>query len=122
MTFTPHGKHLIAGTWLGGEGTFRSEPAHGPAHDFAAGTVALVDQAARAAEDAFWSFGWSSRSERAALLRAIADEIDVRAAAMATLVVLTSMLACLLYHGVQIVVERYTQAWRRPSGMVGKGH
>jgi iron(III) transport system permease protein len=39
------------------------------------------------------------------------------AAAMATLVVLTSMLVCLLYHAVQIVVERYTQAWRRPSGM-----
>jgi NADP-dependent aldehyde dehydrogenase len=82
MTFTPHGKHLIAGTWLGGEGTFRSEPAHGPAHDFAAGTVELVDQAARAAEDAFWSYGWSSRAERAALLRAIADEIDARAAAI----------------------------------------
>ncbi|GAB3626583.1 Putrescine transport system permease protein PotH [Pandoraea terrae] len=37
------------------------------------------------------------------------------AAAMATLVVLTSMLVCLLYYGIHLVVERYTQAWRRPA-------
>ncbi|MGC7404477.1 putative 2-aminoethylphosphonate ABC transporter permease subunit [Pandoraea pneumonica] len=44
------------------------------------------------------------------------------AAAMATLVVLTSMLVCLLYHGIQLVVERYTQAWRRPAALARKGH
>jgi NADP-dependent aldehyde dehydrogenase len=80
MTFTPHGKHLIAGEWVAGEGTFLSEPAHGPAHAFGLGSVALVDRAAQAAEEAFWSYGWSSRAERAALLRAIADEIEARAA------------------------------------------
>ncbi len=72
------GKHLIAGNWVDGAGTFRSEPAHGEAHDFAVGTPALVDEAARAAEDAFWSYGYSTRAARAAFLNAIADEIDKR--------------------------------------------
>jgi len=48
MSFTPHGKHLIAGTWVGAEQTFASEPASGPAHDFSVGTTALVDQACEA--------------------------------------------------------------------------
>lgn len=82
MTFTPHGKHLIAGNWVAGDASFTSAPAHGPAHSFAVGTVALVDQAAQAAEAAFWSFGWSSRGERARLLRRIADEIEARAEAI----------------------------------------
>lgn len=82
MTFTPHGKHLIAGTWLATDQKFSSRPAHGPSHDFSVGTSALVDQAARAAEDAFWSFGYSSREERAAFLTAIADEIEARAEAI----------------------------------------
>ena len=29
--FSPHGKHLIAGEWCTGEGTFQSDPAGGPA-------------------------------------------------------------------------------------------
>ena len=78
MTFKPHGKHLIAGEWIGGGATFRSEPAHGAAHDFSVGTVDLVNRACDAAEDAFWSYGYSTRAERAAFLNAIADEIDVR--------------------------------------------
>jgi len=78
--FTPHGKHLIAGEWVAGEATFRSAPAHGPAHDFAVGTAALVDRACQAAEEAFWSYGYSAREERAAFLNAIADEIDARGA------------------------------------------
>ena len=76
------GKHLIAGNWVDGETTFKSEPAHGAAHDFAVGTPAHVDAAASAAEEAFWSFGYSSRSERAALLNAIADEIEARGEAI----------------------------------------
>jgi NADP-dependent aldehyde dehydrogenase len=80
MTFIPNGKHLVAGQWLDGDGTFASSPAHGPSHDFAVGTVALVDRAAQAAEDAFLTYGYSSRSDRAAFLRAIADEIEARAA------------------------------------------
>ncbi len=72
------GKHLIAGEWVGADATFASEPAHGPSHDFSVGTAALVDTAVEAAEAAFATFGWSSRTERAALLRKIADEIDAR--------------------------------------------
>ncbi|KQV42780.1 MULTISPECIES: aldehyde dehydrogenase (NADP(+)) [unclassified Rhizobium] len=82
MAFTPNGKHLVAGQWLDGNGTFTSAPAHGPAHDFAVGTVELVNKAAEAAEDAFLSYGYSSRAERAAFLRAIADEIEARADAV----------------------------------------
>jgi len=82
MTFTPHGNHLIAGTWVEGDATFTSEPAHGPAHAFSAGTPAHVDAAVNAAEEAFWSFGYSSRGDRAALLTAIADEIEARGEAI----------------------------------------
>ena len=77
-TFTPHGKHLIAGEWVAGETTFTSDPAHGPAHDFSVGTPALVKRACAAAEDAFWSYGYSSREDRAKFLNAIADEIEAR--------------------------------------------
>ena len=49
MTFTPIGKHLVAGEWVDGAGHFASEPAHGPAHQFAVGTVDLVNRAAEAA-------------------------------------------------------------------------
>ncbi|MCI2395062.1 aldehyde dehydrogenase (NADP(+)) [Aliiroseovarius sediminis] len=76
--FAPHGKHLIAGEWVAGEKTFRSEPAHGAAHDFGIGTPALVDRACQAAEEAFWSYGYSTREDRAAFLEAIAEEIDAR--------------------------------------------
>ncbi len=82
MSWTPHGKHLIAGEWVGGDATFRSEPAHGPAHDFSVGTVDLVNRACEAAEDAFWTYGYTSREERAAFLEAIADEIEARAEAI----------------------------------------
>ena len=71
-------KHLIAGEWLSGETTFTSSPAHGGAHKFANGTVDLVNKAAKAAEDAFWSFGSSSIAVRAAFLDKIAEEIDAR--------------------------------------------
>lgn len=81
-TFTPHGKHLIAGDWVAGEATFRSDPAHGAAHDHSIGTPAHVAAACEAAEEAFWSFGYSSREDRAAFLNAIADEIEARADAI----------------------------------------
>ena len=77
-TFTPHGKHLIAGAWVAGDTTFASEPAHGAAFDYSVGTPALVDAACEAAEEAFWTYGYSSRESRAVFLEAIADEIDAR--------------------------------------------
>lgn len=79
MAFTPKGKHLVGGAWLDGAGTFSSAPAHGPAHAFAVGTVDLVDKACTAAEEAFASYGHTTRADRAAFLRAIADEIEARA-------------------------------------------
>ncbi len=82
MTFTPHGKHLVAGEWVSGPATFTSEPAHGTAHAFALGTVELVARAAEAAEEAFWTYGYSTRESRAAFLDTIADEIEARAAAI----------------------------------------
>lgn len=78
MTFQPHGKHLIAGDWVVGTNTFTSSPAEGPAHEFSVGTPENVDAACQAAEEAFWSFGYSSREDRAAFLNRIADEIEAR--------------------------------------------
>ena len=82
MSYTPTGKHLIAGEWIVGTSTFASQPATGPAHDFSVGTEAHVDAAAEAAEAAFWSYGYSTRAERAAFLNAIVDEIEARADAI----------------------------------------
>jgi len=82
MTFTPHGKHLIAGEWVSTAATFASEPAHGPSHAFSVGTPELVAQACEAAEDAFWTYGYTTRETRAAFLDAIADEIEARAEAI----------------------------------------
>ena len=78
MTYTPHGKHLIAGTWVAGERRFASEPAHGPAHEFSVGTPGLVDAACQGAEAAFASYAATTREERAVFLEAIADEIEAR--------------------------------------------
>ncbi|WP_422370542.1 aldehyde dehydrogenase (NADP(+)) [Hoeflea sp.] len=78
MSFKPHGNHLIAGEWKAGEATFMSEPAHGEAHAFAVGSPALVDAACKAAEEAFQSYGYSSREDRAKFLHTIADEIEAR--------------------------------------------
>ncbi|WP_172332819.1 aldehyde dehydrogenase (NADP(+)), partial [Mangrovicoccus sp. HB161399] len=52
------------------------------AHDFSVGTVELVNRACEAAEDAFWTYGYTSREERAAFLDAIAGEIEARAEAI----------------------------------------
>jgi NADP-dependent aldehyde dehydrogenase len=61
---------------------FMSDPVEGAAQSFSVGTVDLVDQAALAAEDAFWSYGSSTAEDRAAFLNAIADEIEARAEAI----------------------------------------
>jgi NADP-dependent aldehyde dehydrogenase len=78
MAYTPTGKHLIAGNWIASTDTFASSPATGPSHTFSKGTPALVDQAAKAAEEAFETYAYSTREERAAFLDAIAEEIDAR--------------------------------------------
>ncbi|MCI5085746.1 MAG: aldehyde dehydrogenase family protein, partial [Rhodovulum sp.] len=78
MTYEPHGKHLIAGAWVGSDDTFASQPVSGPAHHTANGGAAEVDAACQASEEAFWTYGYSTRAERAAFLNAIADEIEAR--------------------------------------------
>lgn len=82
MGWTPHGKHLISGSWVETASRFWSDPAHGPAHEFFAGTVDLVDRAAQAAEEAFWDYSATTRAARADFLDAIADEIEARAEAI----------------------------------------
>ena len=78
MAYEFTGKHLIAGRWVAGSETFSSSPAEGPVRKFSFGSAALVDEAVRAAEEAFETYGYSSRAERAAFLEAIAEEIDAR--------------------------------------------
>ncbi|MCA0942844.1 aldehyde dehydrogenase (NADP(+)) [Salipiger pacificus] len=80
--FVPHGRHLIAGEWVAAETTFRSEPAQGAAHEYGVGTPALVNAAVEAAEEAFWTYGYSDIETRARFLEAIADEIEARAEAI----------------------------------------
>lgn len=79
------GSHLVAGEWKNGSAIFLSAPATGPAREFSVGTPELVAEACAAAEDAFWSYGYSSAGERAAFLNAIADEIDARGDAITQL-------------------------------------
>lgn len=82
MTYLPHGLHLICGEWVPSDQTVMSAPASGPGARFFAGTPALVDQAARAAEAAFAAYGATSREARAVFLETIADEIEARAEAI----------------------------------------
>ena len=84
-TYAPHGRHLIAGEWVEGEETFRSDPATGEGHAFSVGTPAHVDRAAEAAEAAFAAYSATTREERAAFLDAIADRIEARADAITAL-------------------------------------
>ena len=80
--FVPHGKHLIAGDRVASAQGFRSDPAHGPSHEFSCGNADLVDRACQAAEAAFWDYGYSTREDRARFLNAIAEEIEARATAI----------------------------------------
>lgn len=73
-----YGKHLIAGEWVGGAGTFASHPVSGAVKDYAVGTADLVDQACRVAEAAFCTYRETTREARAVFLEAIADQIDLR--------------------------------------------
>lgn len=82
MTCVLTGKHLIAGAWRDGAGSFPSTPAHGPVRHFAVGTVDLVEAACAAAEAAVESYAHTSRATRAGFLRAIASEIEARAEAI----------------------------------------
>ncbi len=73
-----NGKHLIAGEWIDTDIKFKSSPANGQSHEFSVGNSTLVNKAAESAEEAFFSYGNSSRHERAILLKKIAEEIEKR--------------------------------------------
>ncbi len=75
-----HGKHLIAGKWVGGAERFANMPVRGAAEQFAVGRVEDIEQAVQMAEAAFASYSQLTRPLRAAFLRRIADEIESRGA------------------------------------------
>jgi 2,5-dioxopentanoate dehydrogenase len=79
MSFTPKGKHLIAGDWVSSEKSFSNIPVAGEAAQFPEGTPDDIAKAAQAAEDAFATFSVTTRDERAAFLNKIAEEIEARA-------------------------------------------
>ncbi|SMY06681.1 aldehyde dehydrogenase (NADP(+)) [Flavimaricola marinus] len=74
-----NGAHWIAGAAVTDGETFANAPVSGTPGQYPAGTPALINQAVQAAEAAFGAFAATSRAERAALLDAIADEIEARA-------------------------------------------
>lgn len=78
--FTGH--HLIHGQWVAGDDTFTSTPVTGDGLTVSKGTAAHIDQAAQVAENAFWTYGWTTAADRAKFLRTIADEIEARGAAL----------------------------------------
>lgn len=73
------GKHLINGKWVGTKESFDSQPINGEVHSFSVGRVEDVNAAVSAAEEAFLSYGYSSRETKANFLNNIADEIELRA-------------------------------------------
>ncbi len=75
-------KHLIAGEWVDGQDFFENSPVDGKADKFPLGSVEQMNIACEAAEDAFWSFGYSDRSKRAEFLVSIAEEIEKRSEAL----------------------------------------
>ena len=78
MSYQIHGKHLIAGNWIGSHETFESSPANGPKLKFSKGSLDLVNDACSSAEEAFLSYANSLIADRAQFLKTIADEIDSR--------------------------------------------
>ena len=78
----PRGRHLIAGEWVAGEGTFRSSPWTGEGRDFAVGSPTLVDRACKAAEAASPAYSALTRERRAVFLERVAEEIEARGPAI----------------------------------------
>lgn len=73
-----NGTHLVAGEWLGSDETFENTPIDGKPDRFAAGTVELVDLAARGAAASFPSYSATTGKERATFLRKISAELEAR--------------------------------------------
>ncbi|WP_118135591.1 aldehyde dehydrogenase (NADP(+)) [Oceanicella sp. SM1341] len=79
-SYTPTGRHLIAGDWVTSATTFDSDPVSGPSAKISLASAADVDNAVQAAEEAFWTYGYTTREERAVFLEKIAEEIEARGA------------------------------------------
>ncbi len=73
MTYEPHGKHLIAGDWVTSDTTFTSRPITGDGQTFSSGGKNEVDRAVEAAEEAFLTYGWTTRDARAKFLDYTSD-------------------------------------------------
>jgi len=70
------GKHLIAGEWVGGLYTFRSEPFLGIGREYTQANLSDVNAAVECAEEAFKSYSNSSARSRSELLNGIASELE----------------------------------------------
>ena len=68
------GKNLIDGDWVGSEETLASPDLEG--FEFAQASLDQIDVACTAARRDFRAYAGISRTDRAAFLRACADEID----------------------------------------------
>lgn len=79
------GVSLVAGDWIGSDRTLCNEPIDRAPDSFAAGTPELINRACQAAEDVFWTYGYGSADERAALLNEVATQIDARRGSSACL-------------------------------------
>ena len=78
MTDQLTGQHLIAGEWHTSSKTFTSTGLDGESFDVSSGGAAEVDLAAKAADEAYRTYGWTSREARADFLDRIADCIEAR--------------------------------------------
>ena len=76
------GKSLIAGEWAGSDEMFENAVVSGASDSFHKGTAEMVDRAAKAAEEAFWDWGYSKGSDRVAFLRILTEEIEARGEAI----------------------------------------
>ncbi|MEM1289073.1 MAG: aldehyde dehydrogenase (NADP(+)) [Pseudomonadota bacterium] len=77
-----HGKHFVAGAWVGSKQNFENQPVSGAPNHFAAGDASVVKDAVDAAENDFEAFSRHTRRERAQFLRTIAYEIESRSSAV----------------------------------------
>ena len=82
MTDQLTGQHLIAGEGHASAKTFKSTDLHGENFEVSSGGAAEVGRAAKAAAEAFLTYGWTTREERAAFLDRIADCIEARGEAI----------------------------------------
>ena len=82
MTDKLTGQHLIAGEWHASTKTFESNGLDGESFDVSSGGAAEVDRAAKAADEAYRTYGWTSRETRADFLDKIADCIEARGEAI----------------------------------------